>query len=320
MNRRVALTVMDEQGRSSRRRWRRRCIRAIDRESPLPAQKCCDEILKRLDRLDEIAKMLRDMADQNAGLAQGTGQPEAAAGGAPEPDQRRSEAAHRSSRPPRWWTQKIARIAIRASRCSVSTSARTAMKHVTFSGRARYFAPFQGALRDSGARRVLLLPASSGKASSISAWLTVSATSRPACSRASSTSILRQYQNGGTLGQAALTLDYIFRLGRVGVFGTKGFLDNSCSISTQRGDHERPDRRIVCRCGSRNMRSCSRTCYLEKYLRVVDQVGVQRHGRTVEEQLPRRQLRLPEESRPCRPARRYTALRLPDPRQGRVHG
>ena len=32
---------------------------------------------------------------------------------------------------------------------------------------------------------------------------------------------LRGNQNGGTLGQAALTLDYIFPLGNVGVFGTK---------------------------------------------------------------------------------------------------
>ena len=38
---------------------------------------------------------------------------------------------------------------------------------------------------------------------------------------------LRGNESGGTLGQAALTLDYIFPLGRVGVFGTKAFLDNA---------------------------------------------------------------------------------------------
>ena len=30
----------------------------------------------------------------------------------------------------------------------------------------------------------------------------------------------------GTLGQAALTVDYIFKYGKLGVFGTKGFMDN----------------------------------------------------------------------------------------------
>src|SRR6185436_20442716 len=34
---------------------------------------------------------------------------------------------------------------------------------------------------------------------------------------------ISQYQNGGTLGQAALTLDYVFKRGRIGAFGTKGF-------------------------------------------------------------------------------------------------
>ena len=34
---------------------------------------------------------------------------------------------------------------------------------------------------------------------------------------------LTQYQNGGTLGQGALTVDYIFSDGMIGFFGTKGF-------------------------------------------------------------------------------------------------
>ena len=29
---------------------------------------CCSEVLKRLDKLDDIAKMLKDLADQNAAL------------------------------------------------------------------------------------------------------------------------------------------------------------------------------------------------------------------------------------------------------------
>jgi hypothetical protein len=38
---------------------------------------------------------------------------------------------------------------------------------------------------------------------------------------------LRGNQTGGTLGQAALTMDYLFKWGKLGVFGTKGFMDNA---------------------------------------------------------------------------------------------
>ena len=34
-------------------------------------------------------------------------------------------------------------------------------------------------------------------------------------------------QTGGTLGEGALAVDYIFSRGRMGIFGTKGFLDNA---------------------------------------------------------------------------------------------
>ena len=46
-------------------------IRAITNAAPPPAAgvaDCCSEVLKRLDKLDDIAKMLKDLADQNAAL------------------------------------------------------------------------------------------------------------------------------------------------------------------------------------------------------------------------------------------------------------
>ena len=36
-----------------------------------------------------------------------------------------------------------------------------------------------------------------------------------------------EFSHSGALGQAAGTLDYIFPRGRVGIFGTKGFMDGS---------------------------------------------------------------------------------------------
>ena len=34
---------------------------------------CCSEVLKRLDKLDEIERMLKDLADQNAALRKEVG-------------------------------------------------------------------------------------------------------------------------------------------------------------------------------------------------------------------------------------------------------
>src|SRR5258708_6662997 len=70
MNRRVVLTVTDEQGRTVSAGGAGDAIRALSQPDPnaKAAADCCNEVLKRLDKLDEIAKMLRDLADQNAAL------------------------------------------------------------------------------------------------------------------------------------------------------------------------------------------------------------------------------------------------------------
>jgi hypothetical protein len=56
----------------------------------------------------------------------------------------------------------------------------------------------------------------------------------------------------GTLGQASATLDYLFTRGRVGVFGSKGFLNDAVL----------------------NRVALSRNVFTEYYLRTIDQVGV----------------------------------------------
>src|SRR5438477_5789781 len=66
MNRRVVLTVTDEQGRMVSDGGAAEAIRAI--EPPKPAPDCCQDILRRLDKLDDIARMLQQLTDQNAGL------------------------------------------------------------------------------------------------------------------------------------------------------------------------------------------------------------------------------------------------------------
>jgi hypothetical protein len=66
----VVLTVTDDQGRTVGAGGRACHTRHHQHGSPQPAglADCCSEVLKRLDKLDDIAKMLKDLADQGAAL------------------------------------------------------------------------------------------------------------------------------------------------------------------------------------------------------------------------------------------------------------
>ena len=64
---------------------------------------------------------------------------------------------------------------------------------------------------------------------------------------------------GVNLGQAAITGDYLFKYGKVGLFGTKGFMDGGLVSSNL----------VVLANGS-----FSSNLYNERYIRIVDQIGV----------------------------------------------
>src|ERR1700684_67422 len=67
MNRRVVLTVMNESGGVVGAGSPGDIIRSM--EPPKAGMTdCCTEVLKRLDKLDDIARLLKDLADQNAQL------------------------------------------------------------------------------------------------------------------------------------------------------------------------------------------------------------------------------------------------------------
>ncbi len=267
MNRRVAVTVLDEQGRAVSAGGIGDAIAAI----PKPARDCCDEILKRLDRLDEIAKMLRDMADQNAGLRkeldnlkQQQSALQSQVSGLPKP--------LNTSETAKIVDQEI--LKNRDPRFSLLglNVGEDSYKHVTFSGRARFFAPFKEhfAIQAQGeyfyfkeAREGqfdlgLVDRMGNFQAGLFSSFKHVN---------------LRQYQTGGTLGQGALTLDYIFRLGKVGVFGTKAFLDNQVIDNRNAGIINGS---VVDSCAGAAPGTCGFTpnLFLRRALQVVDQAGV----------------------------------------------
>jgi len=70
MNRRVAMTVLDDKGQPVGAGGAGDAIRAMPQGGMAD---CCSEVLKRLDKLDEIQRLLKDLADQNAALRKEVG-------------------------------------------------------------------------------------------------------------------------------------------------------------------------------------------------------------------------------------------------------
>jgi hypothetical protein len=260
MNRRVVLTVMDAQGRTVGAGGAGEAINAIAQAPAAATQACCDEILKRLDKLDDIARMLRELSDQNAGLRrevdslkQQQAALESKVNGLPKP--------LNESQTAQVVNNEITRLRDpRFSLLGLNVGADN-FRHVTFTGKGRFFAPFkehfavqaQGEYyywRDSREGQFdigLVNRIGNFQAGLFSSFKHVT---------------LRGDQSGGTLGQGALTADYLFRLGRVGVFGTKGFLDNAL-LNRTNAVLDGPNGSFI-----------APNLFLERYLHLVDQVGV----------------------------------------------
>jgi outer membrane protein OmpA-like peptidoglycan-associated protein len=265
MNRRVVLTVTDDQGRTIGAGGPGDAIRAIANAAPAQAAgvaDCCSEVLKRLDKLDDIAKMLKDLADQNAALRKDLD--------AMQQNQKALEAR---------LNQPAPQPPVPPSASEVATAVKTQLDAektpkfqvlganvgadgnggVTFTGKGRFFdtmgtrfgfeaqgeyyyvkgqqeGQFDFGLVDRLGKHV--------QAGLFSSFKHVT---------------LAGNQTGGTLGEGALALDYIFSRGRVGIFGTKGFLDNALINRSNGVDANGVFQKNV---------------ILENYLKIVDQAGV----------------------------------------------
>jgi hypothetical protein len=260
MNRRVYMTVTDGQGKLLGAGGVADAIKALENRPPAATGKppeCCGEILKRLDRLDDIVAMLKDLKGENAALKQeleGLKKDHTALAakveGAPKPLTREetrqvvnTEAAEAIGKYERAQPKRFSLLG--------ANIGADANRHLTFTGSARYFAPFKNnfAFQAQGEYLYfhdrqegqfdfgLINRYKNFQGGLFSSFKHVN---------------LREFRQGGTLGQAALTLDYLFKQGRLGVFGTKGFMDGT----------------VV------NRRMLSRNVFHESYLSIVDQAGV----------------------------------------------
>jgi len=266
MNRRVVLTVTDDQGRTVGAGGPGDAIRGITSTAPAPpaagVADCCSEVLKRLDKLDDIAKMLRDLADQNAALRKeidGLRQNQQAM------EARLNQPAPQPPKPPT--ASEVATEVTRQIDAAKTPKFQMLGANigadgngdVTFTGKGRFFntmgsrfgfeaqgeyyymrgqreGQFDVGLVDRLGRRV--------QAGLFASFKHVT---------------LAGNQSGGTLGQGALAIDYLFSRGRIGIFGTKGFMDNAL---INRGNDVNASGVLL------------RNVILERYLKVVDQAGL----------------------------------------------
>jgi len=265
MNRRVVLTVTDEQGRTVSAGGIPEAIKSMTPEQS-GVSNCCADILKRLDKLDEIAQMLKDLAAQNANLKQQVadlqqkqGDLENQVKGTPKPltESQTAETVNKTIEANR---EK------RFSLLGLNVGEDTFNHDFTFNARARYFAPF----KDNFAFEA------QGEYNYYDTWhegeidfgLVNRMDNLQLGGFASFKHVdLSGMQNGGTLGQASFTLDYIFSRGKVGLFGTKAFLDNPIVNEAN----------LVFTTTDSLGNTLQRTApniFVQNYLHVIDQFGV----------------------------------------------
>ncbi len=273
MNRRVVVTVVDGQGRTVAAGGTADAIRAMNKGG---MDDCCNEVLKRLDKLDEILKRLKDLADQNAALKKdidelkarpsGPG-PAGAPGptGPPSPTgQTQTAGGPGTGAAPGGTGSKSAStsdiksssgLGDKFSLLGLNVGA-DSMGKATFTGRGRFFAPLGDNFAVQAQGEYLYFRAQKEGQADLGL---VNRIGRFQGGLFGSFKHVTLNGEGGTLGQAAFTADYLFKRGRVGIFGTKGFLDNAVLGRSQ----------VVLANGA-----IAPNLMLERYIRIVDQAGV----------------------------------------------
>jgi OmpA family/PKD domain len=263
MNRRVALTVLDDQGRTVGAGGAGDAIRAIQPAATSAGlADCCSEVLKRLDKLDAIERMLMDLADQNKKLADEVARlranQDALAGRVNQPPPPPAPAPPTTEEVAKAVTDAIDKKTPPKFQLLGMNVGADSDGDITFTGKGRYFAPFGNnyafqsegeyfynkGQREGQFDMGLVDRVGRFQAGLFSSFKHVNLTGD---------------QTGGTLGEGAVTLEYLFKWGKVGVFGTKAFLDdalvNSVNVVTPAG-------------------AIMNNLFTETYLRVVDQAGL----------------------------------------------
>jgi hypothetical protein len=219
VNRRVQLTLTDGQGRIISSGGISDTINAFAKETKDP---CCDPILKKLDEILAALKGLQGdhdrLKDEVAALKQAREAavkevqpppPPAAAMKAPEPPPP-------TPAPPS--LKKFSLLGLNAGPDSTG--------NLAFTGKGRFFAPFSA--HQAVQAEAEYMHYHDRQEGQFDLGLVNRVSNLQVGLFGSFRHInFTEFQNGGTLGQAAVTADYLFNRGRIGFFGTKAFLDNA---------------------------------------------------------------------------------------------
>ena len=289
INRRVVMIVTDADGKTVSAGGVGQAINALDEVMKMlkKQEECCSQILKRLDRLDDILAALRDMRGENDKLRSELA------------DLRNQQNALRdqvNALPRPLTSEQTTQIAREENVRALDEAARRNQKFSvlglnlgpTFgdgrtgdwnmSAKARFFSPF-GTGRPPGAlgtHAVQIegeymyygggrqfgpnLPGVRGQdewSSRQEGQFDIGLVNRWGRFQLGLFNSMKyvnfgNYQRGGTLGQGAATMDIIFGRGRFGFFGTQGWKDNAVLNTATLGPNS----------------------FLETYLRIVNQYGV----------------------------------------------
>jgi hypothetical protein len=233
MNRRVVMTVTDDQGRTISAAGVGDAIRAMEPKPAGGMTDCCGEVLKRLDKLDDIAKALKDLADQNAALRreldalkQGqqvleskNNQPAAPTAAPASADQVAKEVA-----------QEIKKAATPKFQLLGVNLGGDSNQHLTATGMGRFFGPF-GEHYAFQAQGDFLYYKDQKEGEADMGLVDRMGHFQAGLFGSVKHVALSDNQNGGTLGQASLSLDYLFKYGKLGAYGTYAFM-NSAEINS----------------------------------------------------------------------------------------
>jgi len=248
MNRRVDMAVTDGSGKLIKEGGIGDVINSLMSKLDDMAKKqqeCCDQILKKLDKLDDILAQLKTLQGDNAKLQsqvddlrnQHNALKDQVAG-LPKPltSSQTQDIAHTEAMGALDEAQKRNKKFSIVSANIGPTYGAGRTGNFTFSGRGQFFSPFGGegthAVQAQG--EYMYYPdRQEGQfdIGLVNRWGSIQAGAFGSFKYLN----FKQFQNGGGLAQASFLLDYVFSRGRIGIFGTQGFKNIAVLNSVQLG-------------------------------------------------------------------------------------